>query len=465
MHSGKNKKTVFLFAALFALYIALGVFAGLHHEPWADEGQSWLIARDNNSLIDIIKAVRYEGTFPTWSLIVKFFQLCGLKYEYIFVIPLIFSSIGVSILFMSDAPAVIKVFLPFSFYTVFQSAVIARQYSLVFPAMMLIMAVYKKRQAQPVRYLLALLFLCLTSSYGIIITGSFMLWDLICMINKKTSADFDKRFKLSFFAAAAAFLALSLTLIPPADASFIRTRVSFADSFVTTFLFHVENTVLQYVLLFLISALLIWFFRHDIIQVSVIVMPVILYMLFFYHRLWHTAYLFYLVIILAAILHKGPEDQQKDSQNAKSFMPDIALCVFLSLQYFAGLYSIYIDYLKPYSAAGNVAEFLTPYVESGKTVDMFGYLPFGVQPYFDSNIFTNYHTDKGYFIWNTSHNLIKLSEPASDVIISSEYLSDLYDLTGYESYRFPAQMIFKFSEAERSYVYVYVKEDLAPSSH
>ena len=46
-------------------FIVLTVIIGKRHEPWADEAQGWLIARDNNNLIDLLKAVKYEGTLPT----------------------------------------------------------------------------------------------------------------------------------------------------------------------------------------------------------------------------------------------------------------------------------------------------------------------------------------------------------------------------------------------------------------
>ena len=185
MNKIKPRKIWIIYGIVFAAFVCMGVFAGLHHEPWADEAQSWLIARDNNNLIDLLKAVKYEGTLPTWHLINKAFQLAGLDYDHMFVIPLVFSAIGVILLFFTDAPLWSKIMLPFSFFVVYQNSVVARQYAMVFPAMMLIVLFYKKRFDVPVRYHLALFLLALTSSFGVVISCSFMLWDFIIMLKKR----------------------------------------------------------------------------------------------------------------------------------------------------------------------------------------------------------------------------------------------------------------------------------------
>ncbi len=70
-----------------------------HHEPWADEAQSWLIARDNHTLAGLLYAVKYEGTLPVWHLLLKAFQLAGLDYGHIYIIPLLLTAAGVVILF------------------------------------------------------------------------------------------------------------------------------------------------------------------------------------------------------------------------------------------------------------------------------------------------------------------------------------------------------------------------------
>ena len=71
MNKLKPTKLWIIYGIVFAAYLCIAIFTGIHHEPWADEAQSWLIARDNHSLIGIFRAVKLEGTLPTWHLIIK----------------------------------------------------------------------------------------------------------------------------------------------------------------------------------------------------------------------------------------------------------------------------------------------------------------------------------------------------------------------------------------------------------
>ena len=112
----KSKSNVLLYI-IFILFAFLTFFVGFNHEPWADEAQSWLIARDC-SLYDILfTRCSYEGTPFLWFFVLKFFISIGLSYKYFFVISWLFSCFGVYLfLFKSKLPAVIKTLVPFGFY-------------------------------------------------------------------------------------------------------------------------------------------------------------------------------------------------------------------------------------------------------------------------------------------------------------------------------------------------------------
>ena len=75
------KKTIITILAIIIIFITISIFIGSHHEPWADEAQSWLIARDANVSDIIWNISRYEGTFPLWFLIIKAFIISGLQYK------------------------------------------------------------------------------------------------------------------------------------------------------------------------------------------------------------------------------------------------------------------------------------------------------------------------------------------------------------------------------------------------
>ena len=139
---------------VFILFVTLALVIGANHEPWADEAQSWIIARDASCGEIIWDISRYEGTFPLWFLTIKLFISLGLQYEYFFVIPIIISSIGLLVFLKSvDCPKFVKVLLPFSYYVFYQYTIIARSYAYLFLALSLWAAVYKERMNKKFLYI------------------------------------------------------------------------------------------------------------------------------------------------------------------------------------------------------------------------------------------------------------------------------------------------------------------------
>jgi hypothetical protein len=55
-----------LVTVIFFVVVALGM---AHHEPWRDELQAWMIARDSGSLPELFQNIRYEGHPAGWHLL------------------------------------------------------------------------------------------------------------------------------------------------------------------------------------------------------------------------------------------------------------------------------------------------------------------------------------------------------------------------------------------------------------
>lgn len=465
-----SKKERVALVLVLAVYLCVAIFTGLHHEPWADEAQSWLISRDNN-IFGIMQAVRYEGTLPFWYFILKFFQMFGLPYDYAFVVPMIFTILGIILLFMTDAPFMCKILLPFSFYVMYQESVIARQYCLVFPALMLLVLTYRGRHSKPVRFFLSVFAVSISSSYGFMIACSFMLWEFICFIREhlgraKASEDNDRsnsRFRISFWITAALLLITLIMSIPPDDCSFgVSAGKGFIFSFTETFLFRVDSTLKAVIFIITFLTATVLYFRKNILQVLVYASPLVLYMALFYSRIWHLAYLFFLFVALMLIFKAEPAP---DSKGAKKFLravPGIYFLILLIIQCAAGFYASYLEYQKPYSPSKAVTEFVKPYIESGAKADSLSYHPVSVQPYFDGNIFSNNPTEKSYYIWKEEYTYSELSSPEADIIITpyDEFADpdDRYDMYGFHSF-----IVYKFCVIEDNCLSVYVKKDLQAS--
>ena len=458
MNKIKPRKIWIIYGIVFAAFVCMGVFAGLHHEPWADEAQSWLIARDNNNLIDLLKAVKYEGTLPTWHLINKAFQLAGLDYDHMFVIPLVFSAIGVILLFFTDAPLWSKIMLPFSFFVVYQNSVVARQYAMVFPAMMLIVIFYRKRFDVPVRYHLALFLLALTSSFGVVISCSFMLWDFILMLKKRFEGPAYKKYLLPFFGTGIVILVMSYLSLPPDDCSTALNKYSLSKNATNALLFNIENTALRYIFLALMLALFVYYFRRILIQALVMTAPLIIFMAVVYQREWHMTYLFFLLVSLLMIFRDDFKKTERPFEKPANVLANIMVVMLLAVQCAAGVYSVYYEHQHAYSPAKEIAEFLRPYAGEGAVIDREGFNAIALSPYYDQPLYTNDTCGKAYFIWSYNVPNDKLTKEYPDVFVTFRY----YEKFGqdYDVYKFDSHMIFKFGELETEPYIVYVKKNI-----
>jgi len=160
-------------AVVFVLFIAVSILVSVFHEPWLDEAQSWLIARDASYYDMIFKLPHIEGHIPFWWLLLSIPAKLGVPYEIGLksVNLLISYFVCAFFLFRSPFPNSIKIFFPFTFFFLYQYTIVARPYMLLVGALFLVAGSFKTRNDKPVRFFASLLLLCLTDTFGIAIAG------------------------------------------------------------------------------------------------------------------------------------------------------------------------------------------------------------------------------------------------------------------------------------------------------
>ena len=329
---------------------------------------------------------------------------------------------------------------------------------MVFPAMMLIVLFYKKRFEMPVRYHLALLLLALTSSYGVVISCSFMLWDFIGMVRKMFNDPLHKKTIIPFFATALVIGVMSYLSLPPEDCSMTLGQYSFSKNATNALLFNIDNSIAQKAFLAFVLLLLIYYFRHNLVQFLVIFAPLILFMNVVYQREWHMTYLFCLIVSLLIIFKDDFKKTAKPVEKKGNLIAGILVAGLLAVQCFGGFYSVFYEYGYVYSPSKEIAEFLKPYAESGAVIDRVGFNAVSVSPYFDGNLYSNDPYGKAFFIWSSSVPNDELSEEYPDIVVSHEYIEGFeskYDVRLYDGH-----MIYKLDEIEQDPFIVYVKKDI-----
>ncbi len=167
---------------LCAYVLSLAVFM-YYHEPWYDEAQAWLIARDG-SWHDIFFLIpHYEGHPPVWYVILAVFAKNGADFDLtIKCLTLAINSAAMFLLvFRAPFPRLVRCVLPFTYFLFYQHGVICRPYSMLLVGFLLAAHFWQNRNEKPFCMVLSLMLMCASSAYGIIFAGGITLawlWEL-----------------------------------------------------------------------------------------------------------------------------------------------------------------------------------------------------------------------------------------------------------------------------------------------
>ncbi len=167
---------------LCAYVLTLAVFM-YYHEPWYDEAQAWLIARDG-SWHDILFLIpHYEGHPPVWYIVLAVFAKNGADFDLtIKCLTLSINAVAVYLLvYRSPFPRVVRCILPFTYFLFYQHGVICRPYSMLLIGFLLAAHFWQDRNQKPFCMVLPLMLMCASSAYGIIFAGGITLawiWEL-----------------------------------------------------------------------------------------------------------------------------------------------------------------------------------------------------------------------------------------------------------------------------------------------
>jgi hypothetical protein len=152
-------------ATLCGLAVWLSV-VGSHHEPWFDEAQAWLIARDSG-LGELFGRVAYEGTPPLWHLLLWLLIRCGLPYSALWTISSACALAGAAIvLWKAPFPALLRILLITGYFPAYQYAVVARSYALDLVLVPIVAVLFARRGERPIAWGVGLALLAQTNAYG-----------------------------------------------------------------------------------------------------------------------------------------------------------------------------------------------------------------------------------------------------------------------------------------------------------
>ena len=183
---------------VWGVWIAVVSFTLRYHEKWADEAQAWLIARDLDLKTIWFHELRYEGSPGLWHTILWIAQhVFHARYEALGYIGMAGAAAGVALLiFKAPFPRYIRWPLAFSYFMVYQYAVIARPYTLL-PLLTFAAAVLFKDLEHPERITVVLVLLANLSLHGTILAGCLGL--VYVMDAYRARKTFDARVRRKFW--------------------------------------------------------------------------------------------------------------------------------------------------------------------------------------------------------------------------------------------------------------------------
>lgn len=453
------------------LFTATAGVAAWFHEPWSDEAQAWLIARDL-SIPGILHQMGYEGSPPLWHLLLWVLTRLHLPYAALGLVSLALVASGMCIwLRHSPLPTPVRFLVPFFFYFQYQYSVVARSYSLSIPLAFAAVALWRAKPVRPIPFGAVLALLAQTNMHGFMIAMGIacaFAWE--CVRDRKVHIS-GKRTELavggalvlasaviakvlaspypdcSFKAAAqlhhgtrlesiANLLegfsgfskaiglnpswALSLVLIGVIWVSAARKRAFLFAGIATVLLLAYPIStgkapfgVLQGIVLLLL--VLSWFVAVKRLACALPFLFTVAAMSLVWSRPWH--YGMALTAFLVSVWGAWPAEETHQGEVPKQSLA-LVLAVLVAWQAPATAQTVYAEIRGPYSGSKAAANFLAPYV-GHRRIYCVNFYGTGVQPYFHENIFAN-RTD-AYWTWSTGEayqaSRILYEEPPGNAIV------------------------------------------------
>jgi len=390
--------------------LALGLWAVvagatmLHHEPWADEASTWLVARDL-SWFPMILQLGYESNPGLWHSVVWIaIHWFHAGYSVLGWIGLDCGLAGTGVLiFLAPFPRLLRYLIAFSFYFLYQYAVVARPYNLLPLFAFLGAWLYRKGTAMALPFALTLTFLCCVSVHGVVIAlalATGFVW----------RARREGAFREGFFRTQlwVALLSLCATLAivafvvwPPPDSAnvddarrlglpqhFMKMRAGLSAAFcninrlslVIAALLYLWSAVRKVGAIWLIAvvgnALVFGFLRGSPHHLGTMVAGAVTAL----WCGWPTK---------AEVVSFSPLELRWNQ------FATAGLCALFAYQTAWSWSAVRSDWLLPYSGAREAAEYLKSAGADRESIDGFDYNVIAILPYFESNIFANLRPPTG----------------------------------------------------------------------
>jgi hypothetical protein len=459
--------------AIFLAFVAQLVVLVPRHEPWFDEAQAWLVARDISVQELFVRQLRYEGSPGLWHMVLMVPAKLGLPYFTIQVIGAAFAvATAALVAFRSPFPWMVRAGLLFSFVIGYQYAVVARSYTMAPLLLFLTALAWPARRERVGRLALALAGVATISLHGFLIAGG-----IAAVHSWETLRDWrhlDARARRNHLLAGGALLLLAAGVVavlnPPDDLGAVVASnldpVNFVRAAPLVFNNSFTGNLPVTAIAMVVSA--VWFWRRGVFLLWLVpTLAVVTLFTVRYFKAWHDGWPF-LVWVFAFWVALA---QPRVNRSGVEWYRAAAVAVLAGTLVVQGVWwfqSARYDYFENYSGAKDLAEYLSQFDHETTRVYATSFHSVAALPYFDTNIYDNYHDGElpAYLdLSNTPDHAdrwidLYLAQP--DVIVWGVKFGDQLRLPELPNYRldayFDGALYWKNRELEPDEFAVFVRE-------
>ena len=423
-------------ALLTSAFFILSFVGILRHEPWRDEYQAWMVARDAGSIAELFQNVKYEGNPALWHLIL--FAVTRVSHDP-FAMPLVHILISTAMIAVfaryTTLPPLPKVLFAFGYAAFYEYNLISRGYASGLLFLMLFCALYPHRDRRLVPAALLLALMANNSPFGLLLSfvlGAHLMAEQV--IRRRREVAWPPLLAAGLLLVVGWGLSV-LQIYPEADNTFPVSyangavqggRLGFAISRILAAyvpippfaqhhywnhtLFEAWPGALQvFVSVALFAAFAVGFLRKRLVAVLYIVGTLLLVAFFYQTRMTFQRYCLHLLILLVTCFSLerhydddlGHEWLRRLSARVRPWTGRL-LIVVLAGGVVAGAFAYIADFNRPFSASQEAVAFLR--AKGLADLEIVGHTDFVISPLaaqLDKKIYYPERGDYGRFvIWN-----------------------------------------------------------------
>lgn len=161
-------------------FAAATLYVGLHHEPWRDEADVWLAARDMTLGQSIPAWTSHEGSPGLWLTLLHILNVLRLPYLSMTLLHVALAWAAAAVLtFYAPLTRLTKLLLLASYFLSYEYAIIARSYVLTVLLIFLAAAFFRRRDERPLPFAMAVALLFNTNVHGGLIAATLAMAYLV----------------------------------------------------------------------------------------------------------------------------------------------------------------------------------------------------------------------------------------------------------------------------------------------